>query len=88
MRPAKLIQSSFSDLEYASKGYLTRRDRLLRDLDALTPWPALLATIEPVYPKGEGPGRPPIGLEKMLRMYIVRAVPGPVRRGDRRCARR
>jgi hypothetical protein len=31
-----LIQCSFSDLEYASKGYLTRRDRLLRDLDALT----------------------------------------------------
>jgi len=71
-----LIQSSFSDLEYASKGYVTRRDRLLRDLDALTPWPALLATVEPVYPKGEGPGRPPIGLEKMLRMYIAQQCLG------------
>jgi hypothetical protein len=26
VRPAMLIQSSFSDHEYASKGYLTRRD--------------------------------------------------------------
>jgi hypothetical protein len=26
MRPAMLIQCSFSDLEYASKGYLTRSD--------------------------------------------------------------
>ncbi|MFM7254046.1 MAG: IS5/IS1182 family transposase, partial [Betaproteobacteria bacterium] len=63
-----LTQSSFSDQEYAAKGYVTRRDRLLRDLDAVIPWAALLATIEPVYPKGEGRGRPPIGLEKMLRM--------------------
>jgi len=27
--------------------------------------------LEPFYPKGEGRGRPPIGLEKMLRMYIA-----------------
>jgi hypothetical protein len=77
MRPAMLIQCSFSDLEYASKGYLTRRDRLLRDLDALTPWPALLATVEPFCPKGEGPGRAPIGLEKMLRMVIAQQCLGP-----------
>jgi len=71
-----LTQSSFSDQEYAAKGYVTRRDRLLRDLDAVIPWAALLATIEPVYPKGEGRGRPPIGLEKMLRMYIAQQCLG------------
>ena len=37
----------------------------------MTPWLALLAEIEPFYPKGAGRGRPPIGLERMLRMYVV-----------------
>ena len=31
----------------------------------------LLAALAPFYPKGGGRGRPPIGLERMLRMYIV-----------------
>jgi IS5 family transposase len=30
-----------------------------------------LAVIAPFYPKSEGPGRPTVGLERMLRMYIV-----------------
>lgn len=30
-----------------------------------------MAELERFYPKGEGRGRPPIGLEKMLRMYIA-----------------
>jgi IS5 family transposase len=50
---------------------VTRRDRLLGEIEAVTPWPALLAELEPFYPKGEGRGRPPIGLERMLRMYIA-----------------
>ena len=50
---------------------LTRRDRFLADLEAITPWDALLAVLTPAYPAGGGPGRPPIGLERMLRMYLV-----------------
>ena len=65
------MQASFSELEYASKKKVTRRDRFLSELEAVTPWSALLAEIEPFYPKGEGRGRPPIGLERMLRMYVV-----------------
>jgi transposase, IS5 family len=65
------MQSSFSDLEYASKKKLTRRDRFLAEIEAVTPWSALVATIEPFYPKGDGRGRPPIGVARMLRMYIV-----------------
>lgn len=34
------------------------------------PWPELFALIEPHYPK-LGNGRPPVGLERMLRMYCV-----------------
>ena len=34
------------------------------------PWAELLAVVEPHYPKGKR-GRPPIGLERMLRVYVV-----------------
>jgi IS5 family transposase len=39
-------------------------------MEAVIPWPQLLAVIEPFYPKGER-GRPPIGLERMLRVYFL-----------------
>ena len=65
------MQASFSDLEYTAKKKVTRRDRFLGEIEAVTPWSALAAEVEPFYPKGEGRGRPPIGLERMLRMYIA-----------------
>ena len=65
------VQASFSELEYAAKKRKTRRDRFLAEIEAVTPWAALLAVIEPFYPKGEGRGRPPNWLEKMLRIYIA-----------------
>jgi IS5 family transposase len=68
---AKTMQSTFSDAEYASKKKLTRRERFLAQIEAATPWPALVAAILPYYPKGDGRGRPPIGLERMLRMYVA-----------------
>jgi len=65
------VQRSFSDLEYATKKKLTRRDRFLAEIEAITPWAALEAEIDGFYPKGGGRGRPPIGLGRMLRMYIA-----------------
>lgn len=65
------MQSSFSELEYAAKKKVTRRDRFLAEIDAVTPWSALVAEVQPFYPKGEGRGRPPVGVERMLRMYIA-----------------
>jgi len=65
------VQTTFSELEYAAKKKQTRRDRFLADIEAVTPWPALVAAIEPLYPKNEGRGRPTIGLERMLRMYVA-----------------
>lgn len=65
------MQKTFSDLEYASKKKVTRRDRFLAEIEAVTPWAALVAALEPHYPKGGGRGRPPIGLERMLRMYVA-----------------
>lgn len=69
-------QSSFAEAEFASKKKLTRRERFLGEIEAITPWAALVAALLPYYPKGEGKGRPPIGLERMLRMYIVQQCLG------------
>ena len=65
------MQRSFSDLEYAAKKKLTRRDRFLAEIDSATPWGKLHKLIEPHYPKTKGPGRRPIGLARMLRMYVA-----------------
>jgi IS5 family transposase len=48
------MQKSFSDLEYAAKKKLTRRDRFLAEIDAVTPWGKLHKLVEPFYPKVEG----------------------------------
>jgi transposase, IS5 family len=48
----------------------TRRDQFLATMDEMVPWSALCEVIEPHYPKA-GNGRPPVGLERMLRMSFV-----------------
>ena len=48
----------------------TKRDEFLATMNGIVPWAELCAVIEPHYPKA-GNGRPPIGLERMLRMYFV-----------------
>lgn len=48
----------------------TRKAEFLAKMDGLMPWLELCALVEPHYPKA-GNGRPPIGLERMLRMYWV-----------------
>ena len=39
-------------------------------MDRIIPWEALCAVVEPHYPK-KGNGRPPIGLERMLRIHFL-----------------
>ena len=65
------MQTSFSELEYATKKKVTRRDRFLSEIEAVTPWVALVSALASYYPKSDKRGRPPIGLERMLRMYVV-----------------
>ena len=48
----------------------TRRDEFLKTMEAIVPWAALCEVIEPHYPK-VGNGRPPIGLERMLRIHFI-----------------
>ena len=53
-------------------GKTTRRAQFLADMDRVIPWPELAAAVETVYPKiGEAGGRPPIPLERMLRVYFL-----------------
>jgi IS5 family transposase len=63
-------QPSFSQAEFATKKKLTRREKFLTRMEEVIPWVKLLAVIEPHYPKGKR-GRPPVGLERMLRVYFL-----------------
>ena len=63
-------QASFSQAEFAAKKKTTRREKFLGRMETLIPWTQLLAVIEPFYPKGQR-GRPPVGLERMLRVYFL-----------------
>jgi IS5 family transposase len=63
-------QQTFAGLAWKSKGRMTRRERFLSEMEAIIPWDRMLGLIEPFYPKA-GKGRQPLGLEKMLRIYLL-----------------
>jgi transposase, IS5 family len=63
-------QIGFAEAESAGKKRVTKRQRFLAEMEKVVPWPRLLSAIEPYYPKGKR-GRPPIGLERMLRIYFL-----------------
>lgn len=48
----------------------TRRAAFLAEMHEIVPWAALCRLIEPYYPK-PGNGRPPIGVERMLRIHFL-----------------
>lgn len=59
----------------ATKGFekhnrATRKAEFLLRMESLMPWVEFCSLIEPHYPK-VGNGRPPVGLERMLRMYCI-----------------
>src|SRR5438132_460619 len=68
-------QGSFSQAEYAGKKKQTRRDRFVADMEVAVPWARLVERLRPLYPKGER-GRPPIGSERMLRLYFLQQWDG------------
>lgn len=65
-------QRSFSDLEYANRRRITKRESFLKMMDEIIPWSEWIELIRPFYPKGDR-GRPPRGIEVMLRMYLVQS---------------
>jgi IS5 family transposase len=71
MKPMPPNQVSFAQAEYDKKKKRTRREVFLEKMEQVVSWARLMEVIEPHYPKSGKRGRPPIGLERMLRMYFV-----------------
>lgn len=63
-------QPTFASTGFEVHRKQTRRERFLSEMEAVVPWDILCALIEPHYPKGER-GRPPVGIERMLRIYFL-----------------
>jgi IS5 family transposase len=61
---------TLSDIEYGRRKRTTKRDNFLHIMNDIIPWDEWVAYIAPHYPEGER-GRPPMGIEKMLRMYLA-----------------
>ena len=64
-------QQTFAEVSFERYRKPTRRERFLDEMNRVVPWVELVAVIEPVYPKAEGPGRPPVGVERMLRLHCL-----------------
>ncbi|WP_460028956.1 transposase, partial [Methyloparacoccus murrellii] len=64
-------QLTFASLSYDLKKKQTRRERFLLEMEQVVPWDALLAVVEPFYPKPGQPGRQPMPLSMMLRIHCL-----------------
>lgn len=63
-------QYTFSDMEYSNRRKVTAREKFLTQMDEIIPWEDWVAIIQPYYPNNNR-GRRPIGIETMLRMYLM-----------------
>jgi IS5 family transposase len=66
-----MSQRSFASAEHALKKKRTRREKFLAEMERVVPWARLMAVIEPLYPTSGRVGRQPMGVPKMLRMYLL-----------------
>jgi transposase, IS5 family len=64
-------QQTFAEVPFEHYRKPTRREQFLNEMNRVVPWAELAAVIEPVYPKADGPGRPPVGIERMLRLHCL-----------------
>jgi len=63
-------QETFTDMEYSFRKKKTKREEFLEIMEEIIPWDEWVGVIEPYYPEGKR-GRPPMGIGKMLRMYLL-----------------
>lgn len=49
----------------------TRKELFLEKMDQIIPWPQLTTAIELFYPKADGAGRRPFGINRMLRIQFL-----------------
>ena len=57
-------EQTLADVPFEQYRKPTRRERFLDERNRVVPGADLVAAIEPVNPKAEGPGRPPVGIER------------------------
>ena len=65
------MQQTFSDMEYGKRYRRTKKDDFLAAMEEIIPWDEWVALIEPHYYPDRQRGRKPLGIEKMLRMYLL-----------------
>ncbi len=65
-----MTQMTLSDIEYSRRRKKARREQFLDAMEEIIPWEEYSGMIQPVYPQGKR-GRRPIGVETMLRMYLL-----------------
>ena len=65
------MQLTFGDAEGLGQRKRTRKEIFLAEMEQVVPWQALLALIEPHYPKLGRPGRQPYPLATMLRIHFL-----------------
>ena len=70
MKQQTLAMAADDSAQYEQYRRPTRRDSFLATMEQIVPWAGLREVIEPHYPKACN-GRPPVRLERMLRMYFV-----------------
>jgi IS5 family transposase len=70
MKQQTLAMAADQEAAFANYRKPTRRDEFLKTMESIVPWAALCEVIEPHYPKA-GNGRPPIGLQRMLRIHFI-----------------
>ena len=63
-------QMTFADIEYANRKRVTKKETFLNQMEKIIPWAEWVDLIRPFYPSGKR-GRPVIGIETMLRMYLL-----------------
>ncbi len=66
-----MSQQTFAAASFEQCRKPTRRERFLAAMEQVIPWSEPTAVIEPYYPKAEGAGRPPVGVERMLRIHFL-----------------
>ncbi len=78
-------QLGFSDYELSTAKKQTKREKCLAEMEALMPWQALIALIEPHYPKsGKKGGLPPYPVTTMLRIHLLQSCQrSPIQRWKR-----
>ena len=66
-----MSQQTFAAASFEQCRKPTRRERFLAEMARVIPWEDLAGVIAPFYPKAEGAGRPPVGVERMLRIHFL-----------------